>query len=146
MKGKVIGIGEIESNMLKVEILRSEACGKCKGCISGHMEKEMELDVRNLCNAEIGDWVELELQDNAFFNAVMYGYGVPLLCFIGGILIGHFALTPLFLNVTEGLVSFCGGVVGVLAGYGWIKSKNDKWNTGNYTPLATRLADEDLFA
>ncbi|MFI3173913.1 MAG: SoxR reducing system RseC family protein [Bacillota bacterium] len=140
MKGKVIDLQQ--NNLLKVEIIRSEACGKCKGCLAGMSKKEMELEAKNLCEAEIGDWVELELQDNVFFKAVIISYGIPFIAFILGVVLGEFVFAPLLPTITEGLVAFITGFVGVFLAYGWIKSQNKRWESGTYTPLATRLADE----
>ena len=36
--------------------------------------KEMVLEAANECGADVGDWVELELQQDGFFNAVMIMY------------------------------------------------------------------------
>lgn len=140
MKGKVIGTER--NDMLKVEIVRMEACGHCKGCLSAYMESDMELDVKNLCDAEVGDWVELELQDNAFLHAMLVSYGVPLVSFVSGILIGEYAVAPMIPALGDGMASCMTGILAVLGAYGWIRSQNDRWETGKYTPLAISLAPE----
>ena len=139
MKGQVT---EENGDMLKVHIVRMEACGHCKACLSGYMEADMDLDAKNLCEAEIGDWVELELQENAFMNAVLISYGIPLLGFIAGILLGQFVMAPLIPTFPDSLISFGMGIVGVLACYGWIKSQNARWEKGKYTPMAVKLSME----
>lgn len=141
MKGKVIE--ENQNNMLKVKIVRAEACGNCKGCLAGQIETEMELDARNLCEAEIDDWVELELEDNAFFKAVVISYGIPFVFFVSGITLGHFTFAPYFPNLAEGLVSCITGFVFVLIAYAFLKSQNHKWESGGYTPLAVKLTEPE---
>lgn len=138
MKGVVT---EENSGMVKVHIIRQEACGHCKACFSGYMEQDMDIDAKNLCDAEIGDWVELELQDNAFLKAVLISYGIPLVGFFAGMLLGHFLVSPL-LPLPDGVVSFALGMLGVLLCYGWIKSQNPRWEGGRYMPMAVRLTTE----
>lgn len=128
-------------NLLKVHIVRQEACGQCRACLSGFAEQDMDIDAKNLCDAEVGDWVELELQDNAFMKAVLISYGIPLIGFFIGLFFGYYVVSPL-VPLPESLVSFGLGLVGVLMCYAWIKSQNPKWEGGKYLPLAVRLASE----
>ena len=58
-----------------VRMLRTEACAKCRVCMT-FTSKEMILEAYNQCGAEVGDWVELELQQDGFFNAVMIMYAL----------------------------------------------------------------------
>lgn len=88
----------------------------------------------------MGDWVELELQDNAFLKAVLISYGIPLIAFYWSVL-GYYVVSPL-VPLPESLVSFTLGIVGVLICYAWIKSQNPKWEGGKYLPLAVRLTSE----
>ncbi len=138
MKGLVT---KENGKMLKVHIVRQEACGKCRACLSGMMEQDMDIDARNLCDAEVGDWVELELQENAFLYAVLISYGLPLIGFFIGLFLGHFVVGPL-VPLPDSLVSFVLGIAGVLICYAWIKSQNPRWEGGKYLPLAVRLTSE----
>lgn len=142
MKAKVLE--KQSEKLLTVKIMRAEACGKCKGCLAGQIETEMDLDAKNLCDAEIGDWVELELEENVFFRAVTIAYGIPFLFFVLGMFFGQFVISPLFPNIVDGLISFTTAMIFVLFAYGWLKSQNHKWENGNYTPLAVRLTEPDL--
>lgn len=138
MKGMVT---EEIGNMLKVHIIRQEACGHCKACFSGYMEKDMDLDARNLCDAEVGDWVELELQENAFMNAVLISYGIPLIGFFVGLFFGQYVLSPI-IPLPDSLVAFFTGFICILICYGWIRSQNARWEAGRYLPMAVRLTTE----
>lgn len=139
MKGIVL---EDKKDMLKVEIVRQEACGQCKACLAGIMEKRVEIEAKNLCDAETGDWVELELQDNAFMKAVLISYGVPLIAFLAGIFLGFYGLASYIPFMNEGLVAIITGVIGLFLAYAWIRSKNPTWENGKYLPLAVRLTTE----
>ncbi|WMI81752.1 SoxR reducing system RseC family protein [Anaerotignum sp. MB30-C6] len=138
MKGLVT---EEIGSMVKVHIIRQEACGHCKACLSGYMEKDMDIDAQNLCDAEVGDWVELELQENAFMNAVLISYGIPLVGFFVGLFFGYFVVSPL-VPLPDSLVSFLMGFAGILACYAWIRSQNARWEAGRYMPMAVRLTTE----
>ena len=58
------------NNKVVVKMLRTEACAKCRACMT-FSSKEMVLEASNECGAHEGDWVELELQQDGFFNAVL---------------------------------------------------------------------------
>lgn len=135
-------VTEESGSMIKVHIIRQEACGRCKACLSGYMEKDMDIDAKNLCDAEVGDWVELQLQENAFMHAVLISYGIPLIGFFVGMFLGHFAISPLVPFLPDGLVSFLFGFIGVLGCYTWIKGQNPRWEGGKYMPMAVRLTTE----
>lgn len=139
MKGLVT---EGSGNMIKVHIIRQEACGHCKACLSGYMEQDMDIDAKNLCDAEVGDWVELELQENAFMYAVLISYGIPLIGFLAGMFLGYYGISPLVPFLPASLVSFVLGFACVLICYAWIKSQNPRWEAGKYLPLAVRLTTE----
>ena len=79
----------IKDDLVIATIHRKEACGECRACLSGMTKTEMDIEAKNLCDAEIGDWVELELQENAFFNAVVIMYGLPFIGFIAGVVGGR---------------------------------------------------------
>ena len=140
MKGLVT---DSRGNIVTVHIVRREACGQCRACLSGMMETDMDIHARNLCEAEIGDWVELELQDNAFMHAVLIMYGIPLIGLLIGLVLGYFVIAPLVPFIHEGLVSFLVGAIGTLICYLWIHSQNARWESGKYRPLATKLVAED---
>ncbi len=128
-------------DFVKVHIIRKEACGHCKACLSGYSKKDMDIEAKNLCDAEVGDWVELELQDNAFMKAVLISYAIPLVGFFIGLFLGYYVVSP-FVPLPESLVSFGLGMICVLICYGWIKSQNSRWEAGSYLPLAVRLTSE----
>lgn len=143
MKGFV---SEIKGDLAVVKIHRKEACGECRACLSGMTEKEMDIEAKNLCDAEEGDWVELELQDNAFFHAVMIMYGLPFVAFIAGIVVGYFGIPKVLPGISPVLPSLVLGVLGIFLTMLWIKSQNPRWESGKYRPLATKIVEEDAEA
>lgn len=140
MKGLVT---EIKGKNAVVKFRRKEACGQCRACLSGMTEKDMDVEAKNLCDAELGDWVELELQENAFFNAIMVMYGLPFLGFLSGILLGYFAVPKVLPGVNEAFASIALGALGIFIAYLWIKSQQERWESGKYRPMAVRIVEED---
>lgn len=140
MKGFV---SEIKGDLAIVKIYRQEACGECRACLSGMTKKEMDIEAKNLCDAEEGDWVELELQENAFFNAVMIMYGLPFLAFLAGVLVGYMAIPKVLPAISPVLSSLVLGVLGIVLTMFWIKSQNPRWESGKYRPLATKIVEEE---
>ncbi len=139
MKGLVT---EVKNDLAIVKIQRKEACGECRACFSGMTKTDMDIEAKNLCDAEVGDWVELELQDNAFFHAVIIMYGLPFLGMMAGLLLGYYGVGTL-LPVSPVLSSVVLGAVGILLAFAWIKSQNPRWESGKYRPFASKIVEEE---
>ncbi|MBR5589973.1 MAG: SoxR reducing system RseC family protein, partial [Anaerotignum sp.] len=101
------------------------------------------IEAKNLCDAEVGDWVELELQESAFFNAVVIMYGLPFIGFIAGIVAGYYGIAKMFPAIPSFLPSLVLGVLGIVVAMLWIKSQNPRWESGKYRPLATKIVEEE---
>ena len=140
MKGLV---HTVNNDLVIATIHRKEACGECRACLSGMTKTEMDIEAKNLCDAEVGDWVELELQDNAFFYAVVIMYGLPFIGFIIGVVAGYFGLAKVLPMIHPALCSVVLGAVGIALCLAWIKSQNSRWESGKYRPLATKIVEED---
>ena len=140
MKGLVT---EIKNDLAIVKIQRKEACGECRACFSGMTKTDMDIEAKNLCDAEVGDWVELELQDNAFFHAVIIMYGLPFLGMMAGFLLGYYAVPMVIPAISPVLSAVVLGAVGVLLVFAWIRSQNPRWESGKYRPLASKIVEEE---
>lgn len=133
----------IKDDLVIATIHRKEACGECRACLSGMTKTEMDIEAKNLCDAEIGDWVELELQENAFFNAVVIMYGLPFIGFIAGVVGGYYGVPKVIPGISPVLPSLVLGVLGIVIAMLWIKSQNPRWESGKYRPLATKIVEEE---
>ena len=139
MKGLVT---EVKNDLAIVKIQRKEACGECRACFSGMTKTDMDIEAKNLCDAEVGDWVELELQDNAFFHAVIIMYGLPFLGMMAGLLLGYYGVGML-LPISPVLSSVVLAAAGILLAFAWIKSQNPRWESGKYRPFASKIVEEE---
>ena len=90
--GEVIGT---EKNKLVVRMTRKEACAKCRACSAGLKEQDMLLRAVNLCNAKVGDKVEVMLETADFMKATCIMYGIPCAMFMVGILAGYYGFEAL---------------------------------------------------
>ncbi len=76
-----------QKKLLQLEIPRSKACGGCKACIPLNGKESMTTFALNLCGAQIGDRVEIEPGQSRQLTSSLLLYGVPLVVFLGLILI-----------------------------------------------------------
>lgn len=84
---------DVDGNKAEVVVTRHSACSKCnEDCILGldesHEQDEIYVEVNNDKNAEIGDTVNIELQDSSLVLGSLMIYLVPLLFFILGYFVG----------------------------------------------------------
>lgn len=138
-KGQVV---DIKNNFAVVKMIRTEACAKCRACLQGMNEKEMFVEAENSCEAVTGDWVEIELQDNGFFSAVLVLYGIPMIALVVGLLIGYFIAGPMLVQFNTDLVSCVFGIVFTAIAFLWIRSQEKRWADKKYRPIAVRKTDE----
>lgn len=129
------------NNTAVVRMLRTEACAKCRVCMT-FSSKEMVLEAINQCNAVPGEWVELELKQDGFFNAIMIMYAFPCAGLLVGILLGYFGLSNMITGINRELLSFICGLIGLLICHFVIKKNNYRWeNNEKYIPIAARKAE-----
>lgn len=133
----------VKDDLVIATIHRKEACGECRACLSGMTKTEMDIEAKNLCDAEVGDWVELELQENAFFNAVVIMYGLPFIGFIAGVVLGYYGVPKVLPSISPILSAVVLGVLGIVIAMLWIRSQNPRWESGKYRPLATKIVEEE---
>ncbi len=132
-QGKVF---EMENDKVKVKMVRSEACKDCHACDMGKSQ-EMIISARALCEVNIGDTVEVHLENKDFLKATSIMYGIPLITLIFGFFIGYYLGNNL--GVSGDFIGFISGILFLAITYNWIKSKESKWKSGNYDPVITKV-------
>ena len=128
-----------DNNIAYIKMKRTEACAKCRACVSGLSEQDMFIDAENDCGASVGQWVELEFDNNGFFYAVLIMYGIPFVALISGILLGYYAIAPLLPFVSKEILSCVVGLGFTALVYLWIRSQEDRWSSKKYRPIAKRI-------
>lgn len=110
--GKVISTS---GNKAKVLINRSAACGECGACHIGKEKMTMETTALNQIKAEPGQEVYVEMRVLNVLTATGIAYGIPMIFFFVGILLGWF-LAPVF-HVEQVLWAFISGIVLTVLAY-----------------------------
>jgi len=86
--GEIGKVTQIMGEDIMVTHKRTGACASCKICARGSGD-EMLMRARNACEATIGDFVEVELQEGALLKAVGIAYGIPFAALMAGFGLGH---------------------------------------------------------
>ena len=128
-----------DNNIAYIKMKRTEACAKCRACVSGLSEQDMFIDAENDCDASVGQWVELEFDNNGFFYAVLIMYGIPFVALISVLLFGYYAIAPLLPFVSKEILSCVVGLGFTALVYLWIRSQEDRWSSKKYRPIAKRI-------
>lgn len=119
--GKVI---KVEDDQATVIIIRGTACGQCGACQVGRERLEMIMTADNDAGAQVGDEVEVDLENVNFLTAVALAYGFPLLALIIGIVGGYYGMLALGLGDKNAQIfGFLFGLVALAISYGVIKYK-----------------------
>lgn len=82
--GKVV---RLEDNCAAVRFERTKACDHCGAC-AYIGDKEAEVILKNILQAQPGDYVRVEMQAKGFLEASFLVYIVPLCMLIAGIAVG----------------------------------------------------------
>jgi sigma-E factor negative regulatory protein RseC len=129
-----------DNNILVVKLQRQEACAKCRACSAGMKTEEMLLEAENLCNAEVGDKVDIALEESDFMKAVFIMYGIPFIFFVVGLIGSYFAMAQLGIANAE-LLSFVAGILLVVISYLVIHQFEPHFRKDNYVPKAINVVE-----
>jgi len=92
-----------------VEVKRSPMCAKCGACKSIGPSERAQLEIENLCEAQAGDTVLIEMKDGGLFFASLLMYGVPFVALVVGFALGSLAgagFEPPLSDITTFAVGF----------------------------------------
>ncbi|MFZ7132019.1 MAG: SoxR reducing system RseC family protein [Eubacteriales bacterium] len=107
---KEIGIvNGLNGKKAKVIIQRSAACGDCGACQVGKNKLTMEAYAVNDAGAQKGDHVEVEMEFVNVLKASLILYGIPLIVFIIGVILGNYI--PWSGDEGNPMISFMMGLV-----------------------------------
>ena len=130
--GKVI---EIIGEDIIVSHKRTGACASCKICARGSNDNEMIMRARNACDATVGNFVEVELQEGALIKVVAIAYGIPFIAMIIGFAMGYF--------IGGEIAAFSTGIVLMGAAFIVIKVLESSGKLEKkYVPVAIRKVDD----
>jgi positive regulator of sigma E activity len=125
---------QIQKNLIQLEIPRSKACGGCRSCVPMNGKDSMTTYALNLCHAKVGDTVEIEPGESHALSSSLLLYGIPLLVFIG--------LIVLFSQITTELYTVLFSILGVALAYFLLHLISKRMDHSSYTHKAIRIVGE----
>ncbi len=139
--GEIGEVIEVNGETVKVKLKRMEACAKCRVCTAGMASEDMFVDAVNVCNASVGQKVQIELEGDMFLKAVAIMYGVPCLSLVFGFVAGYYGALYLKLPYSEP-IGFGFGIVCVLVAFVWIRHNEFRWKKQNFIPRAVEIQQD----
>ncbi len=141
---KVLGeVGEVinkDGNNLVVKMQRTEACAKCRACSAGMKKEDMIIKAENICNAEIGNKVDVVLDNANFMKATLIMYGIPFIAFMIGVFGGYYGAVNTGIKNGE-LIGIGAGIVLVVITYIIIHSQEYRFKNGKFVPKAIKIVE-----
>lgn len=127
----------------QVSIQRHAACGDCGACHVGRDKMTMEATAYNGIGAKVGERVEVEMQFANVMKASMIAYGIPLVVFILGAVVGFYWINPRLGAGDSPIPAFIAGLVLTAISYIVIRilEKTGAFTKG-YEPLITAILDK----
>ena len=131
---KEIGkVTDIKDKIATIKIKRSSSCGSCTACGMRKDQNEMSLTVSNDLGANLGDWVELELQSISVVKASAIVYMIPLIALILGVAGGYTLAGQLYGDAE--LYGALGGILLTVLSFIGIRAMDPIFNKkGDYSP------------
>lgn len=128
------GIVKERKNDLAVVVMeRQDMCGDCHACEMMSGKKQCTLTCKDDIKSNIGDRVEITLGAQHFLKATYIMYGVPLIGFVGGLIIS-LVFTKLFhLKIVDLWVTL-GMILGMMIGVFYIRCREKKRVYQKYLP------------
>lgn len=144
MDYKILGeIGEVigkENNQLVIKMQRTEACAKCRACSAGMKKEDMIIKAENMCNATVGNKVDVVLDNANFMKATLIMYGIPFTAFMIGIFGGYYGSINFGIKNGE-LIGIVAGLLLVIITYFIIHTQEKKFKNGNFVPKAINIVE-----
>ncbi len=117
-------VTKITKNYAKVRIGRNSACATCGKCGMTENQKHVDLFVKNTCNAQVGDTVQIDIPEQNPAILAFVGYIIPLI----PALILMFLFLSIFKLDWVGILSFVGGyAIGFVIVHLLDKFKKNGW-------------------
>jgi sigma-E factor negative regulatory protein RseC len=107
---------KVHGQMVDVLAKRAKACESCGACKLADAGPT-KITAVNKVGAAVGDWVEIELNDADMLRAAALAYGVPLLMFLAGLVLGEPLSRLPGLGISPLVASVAAGSVLLVAGY-----------------------------
>lgn len=143
-QGYIIEI--VDERTAKLKMQRHSACASCGKCQTLSSEtKEILVEVDNTIGANIGDHVEVNMDNMNVLKATALAYIVPLVFLMLGTMSSYFVLDKLIeiqgvgVEVISGLI----GILMMLISYVILKRNDNKFRESRkFIPVITNILDK----
>lgn len=124
-------VTKIEGNMAKVIVQKRGACDGCKAQGTCQTTEEgMEIEAVNMAQAKEGQAVKISIQAQTYIKGTMLFYGLPLVLFIAGAIVGKNIGENFFeeknSDLVAAIVGFAALVISLLGIKVWAKNTEKK--------------------
>ena len=118
-------VEKIEGEYAIVKLERQDMCGDCHACDSVHAAQSCTLKCFNDLHTQVGDAVEISVDNSTFLKAAVIMYGLPFIGLVGGI-IGGYILSTFIPTVNGELFMILGALLGMLFMFFIVKNRDKK--------------------
>ncbi|OPJ56781.1 SoxR reducing system RseC family protein [Alkalithermobacter paradoxus] len=131
---------EKKGDIAYLNMQRHSACGSCGACGMGSEKSSMKIEAINKIDANIGDFVEVDIETVDFMKAAFIIYTIPLVSLLIGVILSNKLLSTLNYSGNIEVISFIVGIV-FMAGAFFIVKLNEKRlrNSKKYMPVITSI-------
>lgn len=133
-------VTEVKGDRAVVQLLKHTACGECGACHLGDDSKHVRIECANEPGAQVGEFVEIDLESPNVLGAAFIMYTIPLAALILGVVIGSLAFGALLGPQYKEIAAAILGVGLMAASYFVIRGKEDKFSTSQkYLSRITKI-------
>ena len=126
-------VKEIKGNRAVVTMERHDMCGDCHACEMLSGKKSCTLNCESKVDCEVGDRVEVALTNEYFLKATYLIYGIPLIGFIIGLIIG-IGLSKVITIISQDLTIAAWIIIGTSIGIYYIKYQDKQRAYDKFLP------------
>ena len=135
-------IVEISGGKAKVSLPRKEGCAGCGRCSFAVGGKNMLLEAENDAGGRPGDEVEVNVPSRDPLQASLLIFGLPLLAFLVGAIIGYWIFQSFGADPDFGAILI--GAAGLVAVFLWVRSRERRRSsTGDGRVAVIRVIHPD---
>lgn len=126
-------VEKVEGELATVSIERQDMCGECHACEVLGEVKKCQIQCIDKCQSQVGDEVEIDLDQASFLKATGIMYGVPLVGLFIGLGVGMLIPARFGKNVQEiGMMIL--GLLMMSLGLFWVKGREKKHKYNKHLP------------
>lgn len=134
-------VTKVDGVMAKVAVQKR---GTCEGCavrgVCETTEGGMEIEALNPVNAEVGQLVKVSMKPQAYLKGTMLVYGIPLIVFVAGAILGKNIGEQFFKGTNSDLVAAIVGFTALIISFLGVKFWSRKLETKTeYKPVIEEI-------